>query len=80
MELVKAFICEDDNYESKSFNKCKYKVKVDFLFATLQNEKDLEKLTQNKTLEIDEILVKLSKFNDTRPSYFALTGKKYILK
>jgi hypothetical protein len=73
---VKAFFCEDEDYESKEFNKCKYKVKVDFLFATLQNENDLEKLTRSKTHEIDEILIKLSKFSDTRPSYFALTGKK----
>jgi hypothetical protein len=75
MELLKAFICEDGNYESKSFNECKYKVKVDFLFATLPKKENLSILKRKEVTsdEMDEILKYIYKFN--KPSFFALLGK-----
>jgi hypothetical protein len=78
VELLKAFFCEDENYELKRFNQCKYKVKVDFLFATLQ-KKDYLSILKTKDVtsqEIDKILVELYKFYDSRPSFLALLGLK----
>jgi hypothetical protein len=78
LELVKAFICEDDNYESKSFKECKYKVKVDFLFATLHKEDNINILKRKEVTshEIDEIMKYIYKFD--KPSCFALSGKNIV--
>ena len=76
MELLKAFICADENYESKTFNECKFKVKVDFLFATLPKKENLSILKRKEVTshELDEILKYIYKFN--KPSFFALIGVK----
>jgi hypothetical protein len=78
LELVKAFICADEDFESKSFNECKYKVKVDFLFATLLKKDHLSILKRKevKSDEIDEILVVLYRLYSSRASFLALLGTK----
>jgi hypothetical protein len=80
LELIKAYFCEDENYESKSFDECKYKVKVDFLFATLPKKDYLSILNRKKvrSQEIDQILVELYKFYDSKPSFLALLGTKNL--
>ena len=76
MELLKAFICADENYESSSFDECKYKVKVDFLFATLPKKENVNILKRKEITgdEMDELLKYIYKFSDMNPSRFALSG------